>query len=187
MQDRSGGGDSGVVSTVNARTCTWRTASSEEPKVHRLFNMDPHNNYRQILVEFLEEAPRHSPDEVAAALSNAACTTEVGTRLIFENERCRVHDFSLPPQSGQDLPKHHHTLPYFFVNTCAGPNSPGVGIHGLTGAEGSKTFKLWSRDRDMSFQDVLFGGYAEDGTPIHQDKVWNGTDVPYSSFIVEIK
>jgi hypothetical protein len=39
----------------------------------------------------------------------------------------------------------------------------------------------------MSFQDVPFGGYAEDRTPVHMDKVWNDTDVPYSSFIVEIK
>jgi hypothetical protein len=39
----------------------------------------------------------------------------------------------------------------------------------------------------MSFQDVPFGGYLADGTAVHQDKVWNNTDVPYASFIVELK
>ena len=40
----------------------------------------------------------------------------------------------------------------------------------------------------MNFSDVPFGGYADDGTtPIHCDKVWNDKDVPYCSFIVEIK
>jgi quercetin dioxygenase-like cupin family protein len=182
---------SGSVSTVGAKSCTWSDSSEENPKIHKLINADAENNYRQILIEFLEDAPRHSPEEVAECLSNAASTTEVGSGLLFENDRCRVHDFSLAPHSGEDLPWHHHTLPYFFVNTCGGPNSPGVGFHGLVGArgqeEGSETFKLWSQDRDMSFQDVPFGGYAEDRTPVHMDKVWNDTDVPYSSFIVEIK
>ena len=49
------------------------------------------------------------------------------------------------------------------------------------------TFQLWSQDRDMSFQDVPFGGYGADGATVHQDKVWNNTDTPYTSFIVELK
>ncbi len=221
---------SGSVSAVSARSCTWSTSSEETPKIHRLSNAHPTDNYRQILIEFLEDAPRHAPDEVAACLQNAASTTEVGSGLLFENERCRVHDFSLAPHSGEDLPLHHHTLPYFYVNTCGGQNLPGMGFHGLvyvrSEAEGGElilrvggcyakavpflpillrpyqailslfyvaytvggTVQLWSQDRDMSFQDVPFGGYSEDGkTPVHQDKVWNNTDVPYSSFIVEIK
>ena len=123
-----------------------------------------------------------------ACLSNAALTTEVGTGLLFQNHRCRIHEFFLPPHSGRDLPFHHHTLPYFFVNVCGGPNAPGVGFHGLAGysdrAE-NDTFQLWSQDRDMSFQDVPFGGFV-DGEAVHVDKVFNDTDQPYCSFIVEL-
>lgn len=136
---------SGIVSTVSAKSCTWSASSEETPKIHRLSNAHPTDNYRQILIEFLEDAPRHTEDEITACLQNAMSTTEVGSGLLFENDRCRVHDFSLAPQSGEDLPVHHHTLPYFFVNTCGGQNSPGVGFHGLVGvrtqAEGGKLLR----------------------------------------------
>ena len=122
---------SGNVSVVSARSCTWSASSEETPKIHRLKNAHPTHNYRQILIEFLEDTPRHAPAEVARCLKNAASTTEVGSGLLFENERCRVHDFSLAPHSGKDLPVHHHTLPYFYVNTCGGQQSPGAGFHGL--------------------------------------------------------
>jgi hypothetical protein len=125
---------SGSGSAVGTKSCTWVASSEENPKIHRLRNAHPTDNYRQILIEFLEDSPRRTPQEVVACLQNAAATTEVGSGLLFENDRCRVHDFSLAPHSGEDLPVHHHTLPYFFVNTCGGQNSPGVGFHGLVGA-----------------------------------------------------
>ena len=53
-------------------------SSKESPNIHRLSNASKENNYRQILVEFLEPEPRHSQVEVEACLSNAALTTEVG-------------------------------------------------------------------------------------------------------------
>lgn len=180
------------VQKVAAKSCNWRTASKSAPAVHQLHNASPTNNYRQILVEFLEDKPRYSPDQVAKVLGNAVLTTNVGSELLFENDRCRVHDFSIAPHSGQDLPWHHHTLPYFFVNTCGGPNNPGKGLHGLqgniVGSDGKKkTVELWSQDRDMTFNDISNGGFNEKGMPIHMDKVWNHLDVPYCSFIVEIK
>lgn len=139
-------------SGVGAKSCTFRTASEEGPVAHNLSNADPENNYRQILVEFLETTPRHSAAEVEACLSNAALTTEVGSGLLYENDRCRVHDFSLDPHSGEELPWHHHTLPYFFVNVCGGRNSPGRGFHGLRGwktQDETESFELWSQDRDV--------------------------------------
>jgi len=36
----------------------------------------------------------------------------VGTRLVFENERVRVWEFTLQP--GERIEAHHHALDYFF-------------------------------------------------------------------------
>ena len=59
-------------SPVGAKSCTFKTASQEGPVIHNLYNADPENNYRQILIEFLEPQPRHTAAEVEACLSNAA-------------------------------------------------------------------------------------------------------------------
>eukprot|EP00658_Telonema_sp_P-2_P054439 TRINITY_DN43309_c0_g1_i2.p1 TRINITY_DN43309_c0_g1~~TRINITY_DN43309_c0_g1_i2.p1 ORF type:complete len:190 (-),score=38.59 TRINITY_DN43309_c0_g1_i2:75-593(-) len=157
----------------------------------QLHNASTTENYRQILVEFLEDKPRLSECEVKQGRENAVLTTNIGTGILFENERCRVHDFTLPPHSGHQLGMHHHTLPYFFVNICGGANRPGEGVHGLRGAgltkDGSHV-QLWSRDRDLVWVDVANGGFAADGSRVeHVHKVWNDFDVPYCSFIVEIK
>ena len=37
---------------------------------------------------------------------------EVGTRLVFENERVRVWEFTVQP--GEEVPQHRHELDYFF-------------------------------------------------------------------------
>ena len=37
---------------------------------------------------------------------------EVGTKLVFENERVRVWEFTLAP--GQEIGSHHHPHDYFF-------------------------------------------------------------------------
>merc|ERR1712070_920391 len=106
------------VDIFPSKSCNWRKASFNAPSVNQLHNASPTDNLRQIVIEFLEDAPRRSPAQVAECLDNAVLTTNVGTKLLFENDRCRVHDFSLAPHTGQDLPWHHHTLPYFFVNIC---------------------------------------------------------------------
>lgn len=179
------------VNTVKAQSCNWRTASPSQPSTHRLHNASSNDNYRQILVEFLEPTPHLDAAQTRACLANAVCTTEVGSKLLFENDRCRVHDFSLAPHTGEELPFHHHTLPYFFVNICGGANRPGEGHHGLRGAgltDDGSPLDLWSQDRDLAYVDVVNGGFADDGkTPEHTHKVWNPWDVPYCSFIVELK
>ncbi len=56
-------------------------------------------------------------------------TEQVGTRLMYENERVRVWDLALAP--GQTLEKHIHRLPYFFIVESGGlirfadPDNPG--------------------------------------------------------------
>lgn len=44
-----------------------------------------------------------------------------------------------------------------------------------------------SHDRDLSYVSVKNGGFDEDGLPTHLDKVWNDSDVPYCSYLVELK
>ncbi len=45
-------------------------------------------------------------------------TEQVGTRLLFENERVRVWDLALAP--GESLEKHIHRQDYFFVVESGG-------------------------------------------------------------------
>ena len=181
------------VALVPSKSCNWRRASPTAPLIHQLHNASPTDNYRQILVEFLEDEPRLTAQQVAAGFEKAVLTaTNIGSGLLFENERCRVHDFTLAPHTGHELGMHHHTLPYFFVNTCGGPNGPRKGLHGLKGAgltEDGSHVQLWSQDRDLVWVDVQNGGFSSiDPTRAeHVHKVWNDLDVPYCSFIVEIK
>jgi beta-alanine degradation protein BauB len=45
-------------------------------------------------------------------------TEQVGTRLMFENERVRVWDLALAP--GESLEKHIHRTDYFFIVESGG-------------------------------------------------------------------
>ena len=47
-------------------------------------------NSRKVVLEFLEERPRHTQAEVDALLARAVYSTDVGTALLMENERCRI-------------------------------------------------------------------------------------------------
>jgi beta-alanine degradation protein BauB len=53
---------------------------------------------------------------------------QVGTRLLFENERVRVWDLALAP--GESLERHVHSLDYFYIVVSGGllrvadPDSP---------------------------------------------------------------
>ncbi len=63
-------------------------------------------------------------------------TEQVGTRLMFENERVRVWDLALAP--GESLEKHIHRHDYFFV----------VGSGGL--------IRFADPDQADSYQDIQF-------------------------------
>ncbi len=45
-------------------------------------------------------------------------TEQVGTRVMFENDRVRVWDLALAP--GESLEKHIHRLDYFFIVESGG-------------------------------------------------------------------
>jgi hypothetical protein len=45
-------------------------------------------------------------------------TEQVGTRIMFENDRVRVWDLALEP--GESLEKHIHRLDYFFIVESGG-------------------------------------------------------------------
>ncbi len=97
---------------------------------------------------------------------------QVGTRVMFENERVRVWDLSLAP--GEQLGKHIHRLDYFFI----------VVSGGLLRTEDAKNPGTF---RDVQFEDdqVTFIPVSGDG------KVDNcHTNVgakPHRNFVIELK
>jgi hypothetical protein len=75
--------------------------------------------YRRDVTEIIEEGTfdvTEYADELAAAPTNL----DVGTSLLYENDRVKVWEVHLPP--GARGPFHAHTRPYFW--TCV---DPGVG------------------------------------------------------------
>jgi len=71
-------------------------------------------------------------------------TDQVGTRLLFENERVRVWDLSLAP--GESLEKHIHRTDYFFIVESGGlirfadPDNP-ADFHDVQFEDGQITFR----------------------------------------------
>jgi len=178
------------VSKVPNQSCVFHSVSQQAPEIHRVHNTSSTEHYRQMIVEFLTDKPRYDAAEVQACVDEAVLSTDIGSGLLFENHRCRVHEFNLAPHSGSELTMHHHTLPYFFVNTCGGQNSAGAGLQGLRGAGFTKdgtVSVLWSNDRDLSWYDIDNGGFSQEGNPEHVHRVWNDLDEPYASFIFELK
>jgi mannose-6-phosphate isomerase-like protein (cupin superfamily) len=98
-------------------------------------------------------------------------TENVGTRLLFENERVRVWDLALQP--GESLEKHIHRNDFLFIVVEGGslrhvdPENPG-------------------NDQAVRYEDaqVVFIE-AGDGT-IH-NKLENVGENPYRNFVIEIK
>ena len=96
----------------------------------------------------------------------------VGTRLMFENERVKVWDLSLAP--GESVGKHIHRHDYLLVILQGGslrhvdPDNP-------------------QNDRDVSFTDdqVMFNT-AEAGGTVH-DRLVNMGDAPYRNLVIELK
>jgi hypothetical protein len=65
------------------------------------------------VTELVEEG-RFDPADFADELAAAPANLDVGTALLFENDRVRVWEFRLEP--GARGPFHAHTHPYFW--TC---------------------------------------------------------------------
>ena len=95
----------------------------------------------------------------------------VGTRLLFENDRVRVWDLALAP--GESVGKHIHRLDYLLVIVNGGslrhvdPENP-------------------DNDRDVHFEDnqVMFN--QANGGKVHDELVNVGTE-PYRNFVIEFK
>jgi mannose-6-phosphate isomerase-like protein (cupin superfamily) len=95
----------------------------------------------------------------------------VGTRLIFENERVRVWDLALQP--GQALEKHIHREDFLFIVVEGGslrhvdPENP-------------------EHDQDVRYEnDQVVFIEAGEGT-IH-NRLVNVGSTPYRNFVIEIK
>jgi mannose-6-phosphate isomerase-like protein (cupin superfamily) len=98
-------------------------------------------------------------------------TEQVGTRLLFENERVRVWDLALAP--GESLEKHIHRLDFCFIVVNGGalqhvdPDDP-------------------ANDQDVQYSDdqVVFIE-AHEGT-VH-NRLRNVGTTPYRNFVIELK
>ena len=96
---------------------------------------------------------------------------QVGTRLLFENERMRVWDLALAP--GESLPTHIHRLDYCFIVVQGGalqhtdPNNP-------------------QHTEDVQYHDdqVVF---LEVGEGMIHHRLTNVGTTPYRNLIVELK
>jgi len=102
-------------------------------------------------------------------------TEEVGTQLLFENERIRVWDLALLP--GQSLAPHVHTLPFCFIVSRGGdlehgdPNHP-ESVHAVAYA-----------DNQVVFLDPT---QEASGQMVHL-RLTNVGNAPYQNFVIEFK
>ena len=98
-------------------------------------------------------------------------TEQVGTRLLFENERVRVWDLALAP--GESLEKHIHRLDYCYI----------VAIPGL--------IRFVDPDNPDDFEDYQF--VADEVVHISvpaegkiDNRLVNIGDVPHRNFVIEM-
>jgi hypothetical protein len=98
-------------------------------------------------------------------------TENVGTRLLFENDRVRVWDLALEP--GEALEKHIHRKDYLFIVIDGGslrhvdPDHP-------------------EHDRDVRYEtdQVVF---LEAGEGLIHDRLINVGQNPYRNLVIELK
>ena len=96
----------------------------------------------------------------------------VGTRLMFENERVRVWDFALAP--GESMDRHVHRNDYFFLVTQGGRLRVGADDPAAEPRE------VEYRDDQITFVEV-----GESG--IVHGPLTNVGDKPYRNFVIELK
>ena len=96
-------------------------------------------------------------------------TSQVGTKLLFENERVRVWDLCLQP--GESTGLHRHASDYFYVVFGGGT---------LQGKEADGTDKpvQTMSDGEVHFREI-------DGEAIHE--AVNVGDQPWRNIVVELK
>jgi quercetin dioxygenase-like cupin family protein len=101
--------------------------------------------------------------------TTSTVSSEVGTRLLFENDRVRVWDLCLAP--GESTGLHRHTDDYFFVVV-------GDGILQAGDDKGNKKQARAMRDGEVRFSEVP-------GENIHE--ATNVGDTPWRNIVVELK
>ena len=101
--------------------------------------------------------------------TDATISSQVGTRLLFENDRVRVWDLSLAP--GESTGLHRHTDDYFFVVIGDGTLQAGD-------ANGTKREARAMRNGEVRFSEV-------DGENGHE--ATNVGDTPWRNIVVELK
>ena len=94
---------------------------------------------------------------------------QVGSQLLFENERVRVWDLRLEP--GESTGVHRHSCDYLYVVI-------GDGILQGADAQGNRGEARSRQDGEVSFN-------AIDGEAVHQ--AFNAGNTPWRNIIVELK
>jgi beta-alanine degradation protein BauB len=100
---------------------------------------------------------------------NHPISSDVGTRLLFENRHVRVWDLTLEP--GEAIPLHRHELDYLYVVI-------GGGTLQTEFADGTA-----DPPREMADGDVRFR--AVDGEAVHTAR--NVGSTPWRNIVVELK
>jgi mannose-6-phosphate isomerase-like protein (cupin superfamily) len=98
----------------------------------------------------------------------------VGTKLLFENERVRVWDLALAP--GEALEKHVHRNDFLFIVVSGGS---------LRHVDPDNS----ANDRDVRYHDdqvVFVEAEDKDGGIVH-NRLVNVGDSPYRNFVIELK
>lgn len=98
-------------------------------------------------------------------------TEQVGTRVMFENDRIRVWDLSLAP--GESLAKHIHRSDYFFI------------------VESGGLIRFANPDDESDYRDVQFKDDQVTFHAVEEGKVDNrltniGTK-PHRNYVIELK
>ena len=100
-----------------------------------------------------------------------APANEVGTKVLFENERVRVWDLALAP--GESLAKHIHRTDYFFI------------------VESGGLIRFADPDNPADFHDVQFNDDQVTFVPVSEGKVDNRLtnigDKRHRNYVIELK
>jgi hypothetical protein len=96
---------------------------------------------------------------------------EVGTKVLFENERVRVWDLALAP--GESLAKHIHRTDYFFI------------------VESGGLIRFADPDNPADFHDVQFNDDQVTFVPVTEGKVDNRLtnigEKRHRNYVIELK
>ncbi len=111
--------------------------------------------------------------------TDAPVSDEVGTRLLFENDRVRVWDLRLAP--GERTGLHRHTEDYLYVVIGAGRLKAIRPVEGGQDSPGNET-EAWY-ESDFADGEVRFR--TLDGEDVHDAE--NVGDAEWRNIVVELK